>query len=101
VEGMDQIHFTNFDEHHIKPNFDGHEIKVNTKFDRIEMRSGFGYDRIKRQMKFPVYISQNPKKISKKHDTYSQKFDSVGDFLYEVHSPKSSFAGGLVTFTFF
>jgi hypothetical protein len=60
--------------------------------------SGFGYDRVKRYMKYPVFSSSQAAAVGLKVDHTVEKFNTVREFLNHVYSQKNQFLGGLVRF---
>jgi len=91
--GQDQIIYSeNFSENvEINENIQ-EDLEFN---DKLEIRSGFGFDRVRRVMKFPVFISSAPEKVPTTVHHKSEKYESVRDFLYEIHQQKGTYPGGL------
>jgi len=74
-------------------------MKFNRTKNKSEKRnviiSGFGFDRTKRTMKFPVFDSELPTDGGGKVDHTTAKFNSVREFLTHVYASKGIFQGGL------
>jgi hypothetical protein len=91
TEGTGVIHDASFVS--FRANVTHHNPKSDEKRDLII--SGFGYDRVKRTMKYPIFDSTQSAPVNLKVDHTVEKFNSVRDFLNHVHSHKNQFMGGL------
>jgi hypothetical protein len=58
--------------------------------------SGFGYDRVTRQLKFPVLPSITPSRTDRMHDS-ARRFENVRDLLTFMFAEKEIFEAGFYT----
>jgi hypothetical protein len=58
--------------------------------------SGFGYDRVTRQLKFPVLQSKTPVRVDRVHDA-ARRFQNVKELLTFMFEEKSTFEAGFYT----